>query len=118
MIVGALELLGDGEIGAVAHELLIDPLALGRPDMLLQPGHQGQVIGHAAEQRHRRVTVGIDQPGAEQHVRQFAGLRGGVLESLFAWANKHNAPVANANAVILEYDTGRFNRHQPGGQQQ
>ena len=36
-------------------------LRLGRPDVLLQPAHQRQVVGEAAHQRHRGVGVRVDQ---------------------------------------------------------
>ena len=62
----ALELFGDGQLGAVLNELLVDPLGLGRPDVLFQPGHQGQVIGQATEQGHCGMSVGIHQAWCEQ----------------------------------------------------
>ncbi len=33
------------------------------PDMIFQPGSQGQVIGIAAQQTHGSMAMGIDQPG-------------------------------------------------------
>ncbi|MNP31091.1 hypothetical protein D3C76_1241970 [compost metagenome] len=64
-----LELLGDGQVSAVAHECFIDPASFGWPDVLFEPGHQGQVIGQAAEQRHRGMAMGVDQAGREQASR-------------------------------------------------
>ena len=54
--------LGDREHRAVAHELVADPASLDRPDVLLQPAHERQVVGEAAHQGHARMGVGIDQP--------------------------------------------------------
>ena len=36
---------------------------LGRKDVVVEPGHQGQVVGKAPEAGHGRVGVGVDQPG-------------------------------------------------------
>ena len=63
------DLLGDGQIRAVADKILVDPFGFGGPDVVFQPGHERQVIGQAAEQGHRRMSVSIDQAGAEQDVR-------------------------------------------------
>ena len=38
-------------------------LASAGKDVLLQPVHQRQVVGQPAEHHHRRVRVGVDQPG-------------------------------------------------------
>src|SRR5690606_34479444 len=59
----ALDLLGDRQVGAVADEILVDPLTFGGPDVFVQPGHQWQVVGNAAQQGHRRMAVGVDQTG-------------------------------------------------------
>lgn len=86
--------------------------------MLFQPGHQGQVIGQAAEQGHCSVPVSVDQSGAKQHVWQFAGFVGRVLQRGVTRADEHDAAIANADGMVLEYDAGRFDRHQPGWQQE
>ena len=44
---------------AVAHELGRHGLASPGEDVFLQPVHQGEVVGEAAEQDHRRVGVGL-----------------------------------------------------------
>ncbi|RMT93752.1 hypothetical protein ALP39_200076 [Pseudomonas marginalis pv. marginalis] len=111
-----LELLGDGQVGAITYEGFIDPLGLGGPDVFFQPGHQGQVIGQAAKQAHCRVPVGVDQAGAEQHARQFAHFAGRQLQRRGPWPDKGNAPIADAHAMFLEHHASRFDRYQPGWQ--
>lgn len=114
----ALDLFGDGQVGTVADEVLADPFALGRPDVLLQPGHQWQVVGKAAEQGHGGMPVGVDQAWGEQCSRQFADFAGHPLQGFGARADKGDASVADAQAMLPQHDAGRFHGHQPGGQQQ
>ncbi len=113
----ALDLLGDGQIGAVTNEVFIDPFGFGRPDVVFQPGHQRQIIGQATEQRHSRVTVGVDQAGAEQDTGQFAHFSGVTLQRFAARADKHDATVADAQAMLLEHNACGFDGYQPGRQQ-
>ena len=49
------------------HELGRDELALDRHHVAHQPDVQAQVVGQAAQQRHRRVGVRVDQAG-HQHL--------------------------------------------------
>ncbi len=114
----ALDLFGDGQVGAVADEGLVDPFALGRPDVLVQPGHQRQVVGDAAQQGHRRMAVGVDQAGGEQAVRQFAHLAGGMAQGLGARGDQYDVPVANAQAMLAQHHASRLHGHQPGRQEQ
>ena len=51
----------DGELRAVTDVLRIDPAPLDRRDRILQPRCQGQVFGPAAQQRHGRMRVCVDQ---------------------------------------------------------
>jgi hypothetical protein len=113
----AFDLLGDGQVGAVADEILVDPFGFGRPDVVFQPGHQRQVIGQAAEQAHRRMSVGVDQAGAEQHVRQFAHFAGIKLQGGGTWADEDDASVADAQGMVLEDNASGFDGYQPGRQQ-
>ena len=52
-----------GQPRAGPDERRRDRLGLGREDVLLQPVHQVEVAAQPAEQHHRRVPVGVDQPG-------------------------------------------------------
>ena len=114
----ALELLGDGQFGAVADERFVDPLGLGGPDVVLQPVHQRQIVGQAAEQGHGGMAVGVDQAGGEHAVRQLAHLRGRMAQRLGARSDQGDAPVANAQAVLAQHHAGGLDGHQPGGQEQ
>jgi len=51
----------EGQLAAGAHILRADPALLGRPDMLLEPAHQSQVIGHTAHECHGAMGVAVDQ---------------------------------------------------------
>ena len=52
----------DREFGAVAHVLRIDPATLDGPDRIGQPRAERHVLGPAAQQRHRAVRMGVDEP--------------------------------------------------------
>ena len=62
--------LSHSQPSAVANKLFADMARLRRPDMLFQPGPQGQVVGIAAQQAHGTVAMGIDQPGHQYMVVQ------------------------------------------------
>ena len=47
-------------------EGLADQGALGGLDRLFEPALERQVVAQAAQQRHRGMAVGVDQPGNEQ----------------------------------------------------
>ena len=49
-------------------------LGLGGEDELLQPVLQLQIVGDAAEEAHRGMRVGVDQPGREYGVRTVQAL--------------------------------------------
>ena len=63
-----LDHLERGQPRAGAHELRRHGLGFGREDVLLQPVHQRQVVGEPAIHHHRRVRVGVDQPGQDDLV--------------------------------------------------
>ncbi len=114
----ALYLFGDGQLRAVADEILADPLAFGRPDVVLQPGHQRQVVGETAEQTHRRMAVGVDQTGGEQHARQFADFRGAMAHGLLARRDQGYLAVADAQRVVAQHHPGGLHGDDPGRQQE
>ena len=58
--------LGHGQPGPVAHKLGADPAGLGRPDMIVEPLLQRQVVGEAPKQAHGRVGVRVDQAGDQR----------------------------------------------------
>src|SRR5471030_1663715 len=110
-------LLGDGQIRAIAHEIFIDPFGFGRPDVVFQPSHQRQIIGQAAEQRHRRVAMGVDQAGADQNIWQLTNFSRVTLQRFGTRADKHDATVADTQAVLFEDHACGFDGYQPGRQQ-
>ncbi|VVN34582.1 hypothetical protein PS639_04994 [Pseudomonas fluorescens] len=112
----AFDLLGDRQVGAVANKGFVNPFGFGRPNVVFQPGHQRQIIRQAAEQRHRGMPVGIDQARAEQHVRQFADFACLKLQCRGTRADKDDAPVADAQGVLLEDNASGFDGYQPGRQ--
>ncbi|MCY1545643.1 hypothetical protein D9M68_815950 [compost metagenome] len=109
-----LELLGDSQFGAVQDEVLVYPFGLGGPDMLLQPVAQRQLIGHAAEQAHGRMAMGIDQSRCQQSVGQLAHCQRLVLECFGTRCDQGDAAVADAQTVLVEHHARRLDRHQPG----
>ena len=62
----ALQHLHRGEQGAPVDEVGGDERGLGREDVVVEPGHQREVVGEAAQQRHRRVAVRVDQAGDDE----------------------------------------------------
>ena len=95
---------GAGQQTAVLHELRRDQGLLSWPNVLLQPCHQRQVVGHAAHQTHGGMRMRIDQP-RQQHLlaqtNQFTS-----AESLcdnIAWQHGHNQPVMHHHCVILQH---------------
>ena len=63
----ASEHLRGGEQRSVVDEIGIDEAALARPDRLLEPCLERNVVGDAAKQRHRGMRVRVDQT-RQQHV--------------------------------------------------
>ncbi len=74
----AAQHLGASQQRAVVDELRRNMLAFRRPDVLVEPLHQGQIVGQAAHQGHGRMRVQVDQPGHENVERQIHRCSGGV----------------------------------------
>ena len=51
------------QLGAIVDEIGTDPARFNRPDMILQPGHQRQIVGQSAQQGHAGVRMRVDQAG-------------------------------------------------------
>src|SRR5690606_23681269 len=107
----ALQLFGDGKLGARTNKVLIDPLLLRRPDVLTQPGHKRQVVGKATEKGHRRMTVGVDEAGCQQHPAEVKGFAGNIAADLFTRRNQSNTPLSDANGMVPQDDTGWLYRN-------
>ena len=56
---------GAGQEAAQMHVLGLEP-GLRRENVVVQPGHQGKIVGQAAETGHGGVGVGIHQPGHDE----------------------------------------------------
>ena len=78
--------LGDGEFRPVPYHFRTDPAFLCRPDAVLQPRLERQIVRQAPEQSHCCVRVRIDQTRDRRMVRaldddarliRFAGITGG-----------------------------------------
>src|SRR5690606_23640395 len=52
-----------GQFGADAHEFRVHELHLCREDVVVEPGHQLEVVGNAAKERHGGVRVAVDEAG-------------------------------------------------------
>ncbi|MNR20783.1 hypothetical protein D3C85_1376460 [compost metagenome] len=87
--------------------------ALCRPDVVLQPVHQRLVVGHAAQQGHRRVAVQVDK-ARHQHVvvevQVFAGADAGDFGRR---QNGNNAAIADRQRVVVKNDTILFYCNNP-----
>ena len=62
--------LEHGEAGTVADELLVDKTPFEGPHMVGEPGLQRHVLCAAAQQRHRCMAVGVDEPRQDDVVLQ------------------------------------------------
>ena len=67
-------------------------LRLGRPDVPLQPLHQGQVVGVAAEERHRGVGMAVDEAGDDEGA--------GAVDQLVAGRRPHAGPELGDRPVL------------------
>ena len=89
-------------------------LAFGRPDVLLQPAHERQIIGEAPHERHRRMRMRVDEPRDEDVVRQLEALVGRKAAFRFDRGNKRfDAPIAHRDCVALEDAAGGLDRDGP-----
>ena len=43
-------------------------LGFGREDMVVEPGHEGEIVGHTPEQGHGCMGMGIDEAGHDDIV--------------------------------------------------
>src|SRR3546814_188324 len=112
----AAEHLRDRQGDAVGDEVRADHRALDRPDVLLQPDLQRQVVGDAAQQRHRVVGVAVDEAGHQRAVRAADGLRRIEPRPRFrARQDGDDGAVADGDGVVLEDHAVWFDRDDEAG---
>ncbi len=86
--------LGDGQHGAGIDGLSVDETSLGGKDVVVEPGHQGKVIGKTPEENHRKMGVGVDQSrhnDAARGIDDLARLRG-ITGGRFPFSTKMILP--------------------------
>ena len=97
------ELLGNRELGAEANRLAVHVGLLRRPDVVLQPLHERQIIGEAAEQTHGEVGVGVDQTGQDEASAGVDHLAGGcVLEQILGETDGGDPAVGDGDGAVRD----------------
>ena len=112
----AAQHLGDGQGHAVGDEIRADHRGLDRPDVLLQPDLERQVVGDAAQQGHRVVGMRIDQAGNQRRIRARDGFfRHEARARLGDRQHGEDLAAGNDDGVIREDHAVRDDRHHPAG---
>ena len=106
-----------GEPRSRPHELRRDRLCLGRENVLLEPGHQREVVGETAVQDHRGVRMRVDQTG---HDHLTGGVKGfpGVVPGGNGLRRVHGHDVApgDCHGTRREHAPARIDgHHDPAG---
>ena len=115
----AAQHLGYGQLCAVTHELGAYPSPFGRPDVLVEPLHQRQVVGQAAQQGHGGMGVGIHQPGDQEMFRQVvAALRPVACLRLRGGQDLQDPAILDGDCVPLVDRVGGLHRDHPAGMDQ
>ena len=94
---------------------MVNPAPFGWPDMFLQPGHQGFVVGHTTEQRHGGVTVGVNITRQQHLVGQVNGL-GGLAGAGGGVFHRQNTAVVHKHRLVFQHLTtgGRHGEYPTG----
>jgi hypothetical protein len=112
----AAQHLGDGEFGAVADVLRIDPAALERPHAVAQPGTEAQIFRAAPQQGHGRMGVGVHEPGQQHVVRTLDHLfRRIPCRGLGDRQHGDDAAAADGDRMGLEHADVGLDRNDPAG---
>ena len=112
----AAQHFGDRKLDAIAHELRPHDLGFGRPDVMLQPRHQRQIVGQAAHQRHRIVRVRVDEPGDQRVRRKIDAPCIDVLRSRRVDRQDiDNRITGDRHGMMIEYAAVRFDWDDPAG---
>ena len=103
----AREHFSAGQARAVINELRRGMGRLGRPDVLLQPVQQRQVVGQPAHQRHRGVGMEVYQAGNQQMVFEHdAAGRCKPAARLAAWQQCDDPALMNRQCMPFEHHVG------------
>jgi len=87
--------------------------AFRRPDMVLQPVHQRLVVGHAAQQGHRRVAVQVDEAWHQYMVVEVQVFAGADAGHFGRRQNGNNLAIADRQRMVLKNDTILFYCNNP-----
>ena len=105
-----LQHLDRGEQGPPVDEIGSDERGLGGKDVVVEPRHEREIVGEAAQQRHGGVAVRVDQAGDDQ-------MAGGVYDASgvgagFARGDQGRDAVAfDQNRAALEDGPGLVHDH-------
>ncbi len=93
-----------GQLGANPDEFGGDEAPLHGKNILVQPGHEVEVIHHAPEQGHGGVGVTVDQPGHEHAVVARNGARADKLPvDRRPRPHRRNGVAANDYGTVLDH---------------
>ena len=102
------------EASAVTHERRVNHARFSRPNLILQPAQQRQIVRHAAKQTHRRVGMGVNEPGQHRMVAAVDFAVGGhVLAPLGARHNRDDPSVCETDTVRREHGCAHFDGDDP-----
>ncbi len=100
----AAQHLGDRQGGTVGDELRADHRRFHRPDVLLQPLHERQIIGDAAQQRHRIVGMRVDQTGQQRRIRsRHHPLRHEALARVGNWQDGEDVAALHRHRMVFQH---------------
>src|SRR3990172_1581387 len=87
---------------------------LGRPDVVVEPVHQREIVGQPAQQRHRGMSVQVDEPGDQRMPGQRDVLRGAEFGARFSRRQYcSDAPMVDNDCVIEKHTACRLNWDYP-----
>ncbi len=92
------------ELGPDAHEFCVDELDLGREDVVVEPVHERQVVGDAAQQRHRGMRVAVDEPRHDDPIGAWqGGARGVGLADITCRTDLKDHAVIDCDRAVFDH---------------
>jgi hypothetical protein len=105
-----------GEQSPVVDELCRSQAGFHRPDVILQPVHEGAIVGYPAHQRHGGMRMQIDEARDQGVVVELDAPRS--REACLRFARRqhrgYGSPV-NDNGMTAKHRVRRGDRHDPTG---